>query len=428
MVRKVLDVGCRHGRGRGRGPRTAAPRRRGGFGAAASAAAASTAATAPAEERLRRLEPPDVARPLDALVGEAYEIHDRRGRVRTGASRGRNEVVALAEREDRGDVAPREHILHQPPGFRLADHVRAGVRLVVGILVLEIAIEVDAAGAVLVVEAVPIAVGPFPVDRVAARLAPGRIGTAHQSRIVRMDHVGPVRVLHTHDRDDAVFVQVLGTVLIRPAVVVVVELRGVGLPGRLDRREHQLGAVGVDARDDVERVRVEPLLDRRIGGVPGEQPLGDEERQFAADHLVPFEVRRDEQRRTLGDRDAGRVRDLDGPDRTPFPCLGDLDELRQVRVRRRQLAQRRRHLVVGVIAGVISGRERRRAPAGHDSKKRRGQPRDTPLQKCLHCHRRPPRHDGPARRNRDTVSQGTRRPAARPPGSAAATSSSWPTR
>ena len=66
--------------------------------------------------------------------------------------------------------------------FRLAHHVRAGVGLVVGILVLEVAVEVDAAGRVLVVEAVAVVVDAFPVDRVAAALAPLRIGAAHQAR------------------------------------------------------------------------------------------------------------------------------------------------------------------------------------------------------------------------------------------------------
>ena len=74
-----------------------------------------------------------------------------------------------------------------------------------------------------------------------------------------MDHVGPERILDAHHRDDAVLVQVLGAVLVDAAVVVVVDLRGVRLAAGLERREHQLRRVGVDARQDVEDVRVEPL-------------------------------------------------------------------------------------------------------------------------------------------------------------------------
>ena len=159
---EVLDVCRGHGRCGWRHATSAAPSA--GCSRGPAAASATTAAEAAATaEALRRREPAGRAGAFDAVVGKADKVHRRSRRQCAGRGWRCDQVVALTEGEDCRDVAARQDVVEHAAGLRLADHVRTGVRRVVRILVLEIAVDVDAAGAVLIDEAVAVVVDPFPV-------------------------------------------------------------------------------------------------------------------------------------------------------------------------------------------------------------------------------------------------------------------------
>ncbi len=242
----------------------------------------------------------------------------------------------------------------------------------------EVAVDVDAARAVFVDEAVAVVVDALRIDRPPARLTLRRVRALHEARVLGADHVQPFGVLHAHDRDDAVLVEVLGAVFVHPGVVVRVERRCVGATQRLDWREHQLRTVGVDARQDVDDRRVQALLHRGVSGVRAGQVVHGVQRQFAANQVIAFEVRGHEQRGPALDWRALGVGDLDSPDVAPFPRLADGREAHEVRVRGRGRLQRSRELLVGVVLrgsglGAVDG-----APPAHRGRSDgRPQQRDT---------------------------------------------------
>ena len=82
--------------------------------------------------------------------------------------------------------------VHQSPALHFAHHVGPGIRLPVGIGVLEIPVQVHPPGPILVDEAVPVFVRPLPVQGVAARLLLGGVGSLHQTCILRIHHIVPV--------------------------------------------------------------------------------------------------------------------------------------------------------------------------------------------------------------------------------------------
>ena len=170
---EVLEVGRVHGRRR-LDAASAAP---GGLdlcaapGGAALVAehehpAAAPETTAPGSAEIGHH--PDAPRRRVGAFGEVDQIQPC-GRGRPPARR--DEVVAFAEGQDGRDVAVREDVVQERAGFRLAHHVAAGVGRGVRVLVHEVAVDVDAARAVLVVEAVAVVVDALRVERPAAGLA-----------------------------------------------------------------------------------------------------------------------------------------------------------------------------------------------------------------------------------------------------------------
>ena len=313
----------------------------------------------------------DIARDADGErrggggVGERREIHRRRRlAVAAADQRSADQRVGGAEGDDRGDVAVRQHVVEQRPRFLLADHVPAGAGRVRRIQVREVAIELDAADAVLVEEAVAIVVDAFPIDRPAARLALLRVGTLHQARIVARRRERTGRVLDAHHGDQAVPVQVFRRILVETAVVVVVERRHVAAPGGLQRREHRLGPVRVEPRHDVEhagrQLTAHGLVARR------EQGAGDAERQGAPRDLVGGEVGDQEDSWTRRGRRRARRGDFDRPQPPAAGGAPHLDEGRRAGVRGGEGAQIRFEGRVREmpIAGAGRGGRRRRALPG----------------------------------------------------------------
>ena len=160
----------------------------------------------------------------------------------------------MPEGYDRGDVARANHEVHERPRLGLAEHVVAGVALPIRVLMLEVAVEVYATGAVLVDEAVAIVVDSLPVESVRPGLPLGRVSLFHEAWLVWVDHVHAERVEHAHDRDDAVAVQVVRGVFVHATIIVGIEVERVE-PVPVPRTvEHRLGAVRVEPRHDIDDV------------------------------------------------------------------------------------------------------------------------------------------------------------------------------
>ena len=179
------------------------------------------------------LDEPGRPGPRGRGLGEADQV-ELAGRTEpAGARRRDDEVVALPEGQDGRDVAVGDDPGHQGPAFGLADHVRAGAGLVVGIFVGEVPVDVDAARRILVDEAVAVVVDPFrkELDRRPSRPSSGRPSSSRRGSSGSATYSPPAAGTLI-DRDEAVAVEVLGAVLVDPAVVVVVERVGVGPSAR----------------------------------------------------------------------------------------------------------------------------------------------------------------------------------------------------
>ena len=209
----------------------------------------------------------------------------------------------------------------------------------------EVAIELDAADAILVDEPVAVAVDAFPVHRPAAGLALLRIGALHQARVVGRRRERPARIRHPHHRDHAVTVEVFRRILVDAPVVVVVERREVAAPRRLERGEHRLAAVDVEARHDVEDAGGELTPHGLVGRA--EQGAGDPQRQRAAGDLVGAEVRDQQDARPRAGRQRPQARRSPiAHSARPPAVLPDRDQRRGAGMGGRQGAQ------VGLERGV----------------------------------------------------------------------------
>ncbi len=204
---------------------------------------------------------------------------------------------------------------------------------------------------------------PSQYQRPAARLALRGVGPLHQTRVVRAHHEGALGVPDAHQRDEAVLVEILRAVFVDSSVVVGVERGGVGAAQRFHRREHQLGAVGVHARDDVDHAGVETLLDGGIRGIALGQRIHHEQREFAADQVIAFEVGRHQQPGALIDGRARQICQFDGPDFATFASPADRRDPRDGRVRCDDGLQFGGEFLVGVeLREVGGGRHRRQQP------------------------------------------------------------------
>ena len=184
---------------------------------------------------------------------------------------------------------------------------------------LEVAVEIDAADAILVQESVPVRVHSFGIERVRPRLAFRLVRPLHQSRIIRMQHEFSGRIEDTHERDQAVAIQVLTGILVEPSVVVVVVREPVSRRVTEDRREHRLRSIGVQSRHHVDHLARQHRCCARIV----EEESDDLKGQLAPHHVIASKVTDHEHGRTLVHGNARRIADLDEPDLSTFVRRGD---------------------------------------------------------------------------------------------------------
>ena len=241
---------------------------------------------------------------------------ERRGRRKPARRVGRNhQVVAVTVGQDRTDVPVSDHEIHQRSALLFAHHVRTGVRVEIGIVVLEVAIQVDATRAVLVEEAVAIRIDALPIQFVAAHLSLRCVGLLHDTRVGRIDHVFAGGILEAHHGNHAVAIQVFRSIFVDTAVVVVVVRTHVPLAPRLYRREGQLGAIGIEPRKDVHHLRVQDLLDGGVRRIR-EQIANRLQRMRAADEMIALEIADHQHAGPIGHWRSAGIGNLDDPDVT----------------------------------------------------------------------------------------------------------------
>ena len=132
---------------------------------------------------------------------------------------------------------------------------------------------------------------------------------------------GAVRIAHAHHQDAPVAVQVL---LVQAVLLVeqrirtharAYEARPVG--------QGELGPVGVETRNDVERARVEDARDLLVGRVALKEALDEVQRGGAPGHLERVDVRLDQEGRLVEVGARLEVRDRRQPDVTALVRLAD---------------------------------------------------------------------------------------------------------
>ncbi len=203
--------------------------------------------------------------------------------------------------------------VHESAALHLTHHVKACIGLPVGVLVLEVAVQIHASRAVFVDKSVPVLVGPFPVEGEGPRLALCGVGPLHEPFVVRVDHVGTGRIGYPHDGDVPVSIQVLRSILVDAAVVVVVEGPGVRLPVPLDPGEHGFRAIGIEPWEEVEHMVIEGSLDGLLLGVR-DQVADRLEGQLASHQVVTLQVAHHQDSGPLRQWDTGGVPDRHHPD------------------------------------------------------------------------------------------------------------------
>ena len=139
-------------------------------------------------------------------IGEGRQVEHAGVRQVAASVRRRYQIVGVSKGKYRRDVAVCDDEIHERPRFWLAHHVWSRIALPVRVGMLEVAVEVDAAGAVFVEIAVPIGVGALPVQGVRPRFTFGRICFPHEPGLVRIDDVGTRCVGNAHHGDDPIAV------------------------------------------------------------------------------------------------------------------------------------------------------------------------------------------------------------------------------
>ncbi len=139
----------------------------------------------------------------------------------------------------------------------------------------------------------------------------------------------PLWVRDAHLENPVVPIQVLGRVLVDPAVSVFVV--GPDVPPVVLRRVHRYGAsVRIHDGDDVERTRIDELGNSRIRPVPREQSFQEGEGPLAREHFPPVDIPIYVETWLLGLGARCGVVDVHSPDRAVGPTPSDLmqcDEL-----------------------------------------------------------------------------------------------------
>ncbi len=236
--------------------------------------------------------------------------------------------VDAAERvvgEVRGDVRPVDDRLHHRPDLGLGRRVRARAMLL-GLdcpFHREVAVQVEPLErrCDLDRDAVEVPNPAFPEQPEVLAALLVRVAPDHEPRLLRMRLPRAVRIADPHHQDAPVAVEIL---LVEP-----VELlregpgpsAGADEPGPVG--QCQLGAVGVQPRDDVEDACVEGARHPLVASVPREQAVHHVERRRGAGHLDRVDVGLDQQRRLFECRPGLGVRDRGEPDVPALVALAD---------------------------------------------------------------------------------------------------------
>ena len=169
----------------------------------------------------------------------------------------------------------------------------------------------------------------------------------HKARILLALLPSAVRIGDAHEEDPAVAVDVLGgQALDRLLVEWITARRRADVARPVGERE--LGAVGIEARAQIDRARVEQLRDLGVGAVFCEQLVQEIEHRRRRRQLGGVDVAVGPERRLVlggAGRDVGDRRD---PDVAPFEALADRADRRQGRKRLRVFEQQLGQLVVPV--------------------------------------------------------------------------------
>ena len=203
-----------------------------------------------------------------------------------------DQVALLAVGHDQGDVLRLEQEVHHALGDRLVGRVEARGRIVFLPVAREVAVDHRVPLGVLGHLFVSVAVQALGQELPGAALALGAVGLAQGPRVVRVGEPGALGVRHAHPAHDPVAVHVRGAVLPLAPVAVVVEAVARAEHLGQGRREARLAAVHVEARDHVDRRRVEqpghllvpPVARHQLPGVAQGQARGVGPRTVDAGH------------------------------------------------------------------------------------------------------------------------------------------------
>ncbi len=197
------------------------------------------------------------------------------------------------------------------------------------------------------VHAVIVADQALGVDAVVLAPLLARLALHHQAGLVRVALPLPLRVRHAHRDDVPVAVDVLRDQAVDP--VLAGQEAAVAAPGMVGRLQRELRAVGVDAGDDVERLRVDQPRHLLVGAVAGQQAVDRVERGRAGGVLLGVDLRVDVEAGLLLGRAGVGVGDRHEPDVATPVGLGDGGQGGELRIRLGQRLQVRGQGVVVVI-------------------------------------------------------------------------------
>ncbi len=247
--------------------------------------------------------------------------------VLVGIARVRPQVDSAERvvREVGSDVRPLDDRLHHRPDLRLGGRVRAGATLL-GLhrpLHRKVAVQIEALERRRDLDRHTVVIPDPPLPEHPEVLAALLVGVApdHQPRLIGMRLPGAVGIADPHHQDPAVSVQVL---LVEPVELLDERPRTGARPDEArPLGERQLGAVGVQAWDDVERAGVEDAGDSLVAAVLGEEPVDQVERGGRTRHLHRVDVGLDQKCGLLERRPGLGVRDRGQPDVPALVALAD---------------------------------------------------------------------------------------------------------
>ena len=188
----------------------------------------------------------------------------------------------------------------------------------------EIAVEIESVPGSLDLQrmAVEAVVAAFGNDAVISAPRFNRIAAHHQARLLRMRLPQSVRILDAHLQDAAIAVDVLD----RQSLVGLLVERIGACAGAYPLRvigQRPLGAIGVDARADVERASVERARHVGVAAVLRDERVQEIERRGRRGDFRRMDVAVNPERRLVARGPGCRIRDRHRPDVTPFVAFAD---------------------------------------------------------------------------------------------------------